>query len=72
LLKGIAGPLPELHFIPTGGIDAKNAAEFLALPNVRAVGGSWLAPRKLIVAKDWAGITALARAATSTGQSTGI
>jgi 2-dehydro-3-deoxyphosphogluconate aldolase / (4S)-4-hydroxy-2-oxoglutarate aldolase len=69
LLKGIAGPLPELHFIPTGGIDAKNANEFLALPNVRAVGGSWLAPRKLIAAKDWAGITALAKAATSAVQS---
>jgi 2-dehydro-3-deoxyphosphogluconate aldolase/(4S)-4-hydroxy-2-oxoglutarate aldolase len=65
LLKGIAGPLPELRFVPTGGIDASNAAQFLALPNVRAVGGSWLAPRKLIAAGDWAGITALARAASS-------
>jgi 2-dehydro-3-deoxyphosphogluconate aldolase/(4S)-4-hydroxy-2-oxoglutarate aldolase len=65
LLKSLAGPLPDLRFVPTGGIDATNAAQFLALPNVRAVGGSWLAPRKLIAQGDWAGITALAREATS-------
>jgi 2-dehydro-3-deoxyphosphogluconate aldolase / (4S)-4-hydroxy-2-oxoglutarate aldolase len=63
LLKSLAGPLPDLRFVPTGGIDAGNAAQFLALPNVRAVGGSWLAPRTLIASGDWSGITALARAA---------
>jgi 2-dehydro-3-deoxyphosphogluconate aldolase/(4S)-4-hydroxy-2-oxoglutarate aldolase len=63
LLKALAGPLPDLRFVPTGGIDAANAAQFLALPNVRAVGGSWLAPRTLIASGDWSGITALGRAA---------
>ena len=52
-------------FCPTGGVNAANAEEFLALPNVMCVGGSWVTPNKLVAAKDWAGIEALAREAAA-------
>ncbi len=64
-LRALAGPLPRLAFAPTGGITAANAPEFLALPNVVCVGGTWLAPPELIAAGDWDGITALARQAVA-------
>lgn len=63
MLKAINGPLPQARFCPTGGVDIRNAAEFLALPNVGCVGGSWLAPANLIAAKDWGAIEKLAREA---------
>jgi len=65
MLQALAGPYGPagVKFIPLGGIHAGNAAEYLALPNVVAVGGSWIADRKRIAAQDWAGITANARAA---------
>lgn len=62
-LKSVAAPLPELRFCPTGGIDARNAAAYLALPNVLAVGGSWVAPKEALAAQDFSRITALAREA---------
>ena len=62
-LKAIAAPLPGIRFCPTGGIDAGNAAAYLALPNVVAIGGSWVAPQDAIAAGDFARITALAQAA---------
>jgi 2-dehydro-3-deoxyphosphogluconate aldolase/(4S)-4-hydroxy-2-oxoglutarate aldolase len=62
-LKAIAAPLPNLRFCPSGGIDRRNAAAYLALPNVIAVGGSWVAPKDAIEPGDFAGITALAREA---------
>jgi 2-dehydro-3-deoxyphosphogluconate aldolase / (4S)-4-hydroxy-2-oxoglutarate aldolase len=62
-LKGIAAPLPNVKFCPTGGIDLRNAAAYLALPNVVAVGGSWVAPKEAIEAGDFVRITALAREA---------
>ena len=65
LLKALAGPLPELRFCPTGGIDVNSAPNYLALPNVLAVGGSWLTPDDAIAAQDWDRITALARAASA-------
>ncbi|MFC3626659.1 bifunctional 4-hydroxy-2-oxoglutarate aldolase/2-dehydro-3-deoxy-phosphogluconate aldolase [Vogesella amnigena] len=65
LLKALAGPLPELRFCPTGGIDASNAANYLALPNVLAVGGSWLTPEAALAAQDWDKITALALEASA-------
>jgi 2-dehydro-3-deoxyphosphogluconate aldolase/(4S)-4-hydroxy-2-oxoglutarate aldolase len=65
LLKSLAGPLPELRFCPTGGIDVNSAPSYLALPNVLAVGGSWLTPDDAIAAQDWDRITALARAASA-------
>ena len=62
-LKGIGAPLANLKFCPTGGIDMKNAAAYLALSNVVAIGGSWVAPKEAIEAGDFARITALAREA---------
>ena len=64
MLKAIAGPLPQLRFCPTGGISPATAPDFLAMPNVDCIGGSWLAPRKLIEAEDWDAITALAQQST--------
>jgi len=62
-LKSVAAPLPDLCFCPTGGIDAGNAAAYLALPNVLAVGGSWVAPKDAIASGDFKRISALARTA---------
>jgi 2-dehydro-3-deoxyphosphogluconate aldolase/(4S)-4-hydroxy-2-oxoglutarate aldolase len=53
--------MPHLTFCPTGGIDADNAADYLSLQNVFAVGGSWVAPKPALAAGDFARITALAR-----------
>jgi 2-dehydro-3-deoxyphosphogluconate aldolase/(4S)-4-hydroxy-2-oxoglutarate aldolase len=64
-LKAVAAPLPHLRFCPTGGIGAGNAAAYLALANVPAVGGSWVAPREAVRAGDFARVTALARAAAA-------
>ncbi|MGB6242997.1 MAG: bifunctional 4-hydroxy-2-oxoglutarate aldolase/2-dehydro-3-deoxy-phosphogluconate aldolase [Castellaniella sp.] len=63
LLKAWHGPLPDLMFCPTGGIHAGNAANYLALPNVGCVGGSWLTPPQAVAAGDWDAITELARQA---------
>jgi 2-dehydro-3-deoxyphosphogluconate aldolase/(4S)-4-hydroxy-2-oxoglutarate aldolase len=62
-LKALAGPFPRARFCPTGGVNAANAADYLALANVVCVGGSWLAARETIAAGDFARIEALARAA---------
>jgi 2-dehydro-3-deoxyphosphogluconate aldolase/(4S)-4-hydroxy-2-oxoglutarate aldolase len=62
-LKAIAAPLPNVRFCPTGGIDQRNAAAYLALPNVIAVGGSWVAPKEAIAAGDFDRVIALAREA---------
>jgi 2-dehydro-3-deoxyphosphogluconate aldolase/(4S)-4-hydroxy-2-oxoglutarate aldolase len=59
-LKGIGGPIPQVKFCPTGGVSLKSAANYLSLSNTLCVGGSWVAPKDLIMAKDWAGITMLA------------
>jgi 2-dehydro-3-deoxyphosphogluconate aldolase/(4S)-4-hydroxy-2-oxoglutarate aldolase len=64
-LKALAAPLPDVTFCPTGGIDAGNAEEFLALPNVAAVGGSWVAPAKEVAARDWLAVSALAHQAAT-------
>ncbi len=64
MLKAWGGPFGEVKFCPTGGISAANAGEFLALPNVACVGGSWLTPAAAIAAGDWTRITALAREAS--------
>jgi len=63
-LKAIGAPLADLVFCPTGGIDAAKAPAYLALPNVVAVGGSWVAPAKAVAGGDWTAITALAREAS--------
>jgi 2-dehydro-3-deoxyphosphogluconate aldolase/(4S)-4-hydroxy-2-oxoglutarate aldolase len=64
-LKAIAGPLPQLMFCPTGGIDPGNAASYLALRNVACVGGSWMAPADAIAAGEFARIGLLAREAAA-------
>ncbi|PWK71696.1 2-dehydro-3-deoxy-phosphogluconate aldolase [Aminobacter sp. AP02] len=63
-LKALASPLADVKFCPTGGISAKNAKEYLSLPNVVCVGGSWVAPDEMVKAGDWAGIEALAAEAS--------
>ena len=65
MLKAWQGPFGEVTFCPTGGITAANAAEFLALPNVACVGGSWLTPADAVAQGDWARITRLARDAVA-------
>ncbi|MHB1273242.1 MAG: bifunctional 4-hydroxy-2-oxoglutarate aldolase/2-dehydro-3-deoxy-phosphogluconate aldolase [Rhodanobacter sp.] len=65
LLGAWAGPLPQLRFCPTGGISLATAPDFLALPNVICIGGSWLTPTAKLVAGDWAGIELLAREAAT-------
>lgn len=63
-LKALAGPLPEALFCPTGGIGRERVDDYLALSNVVCVGGSWVAPKDAIAAKDWARITENARIAS--------
>ena len=65
MLQALAGPFPDVTFCPTGGITAETAPEFLALPNVACVGGSWLTPKTALAAGDWETITALARQAAA-------
>lgn len=62
-LSALASPLPQLRFCPTGGITPQSAPRYLALPNVACVGGSWMAPREAIRAKDWRSITETSRTA---------
>ena len=64
-LKAFASPFPQASFCPTGGIDVKNAPDYLALANVICVGGSWVAPADAVRAGDWGRITELARAAAA-------
>jgi 2-dehydro-3-deoxyphosphogluconate aldolase / (4S)-4-hydroxy-2-oxoglutarate aldolase len=62
-LKALAGPFPHARFCPTGGIDEKNARDWLALSNVVAVGGSWVCPTSDIRAQAWDEITSKAQRA---------
>jgi 2-dehydro-3-deoxyphosphogluconate aldolase/(4S)-4-hydroxy-2-oxoglutarate aldolase len=61
MLKAFAPVFPQARFCPTGGITPQNAADFLTLPNVICLGGSWIAPPALVRAGDWKPITQLAR-----------
>lgn len=63
MLKSLFGPLSQLKFCPTGGIDLAKAATYLALPNVVCVGGSWVVPKDAVAAKDWSRIRKLAEEA---------
>lgn len=65
MLKALGGPFPDIAFCPTGGITPDNAAQYLALPNVKVCGGSWLTPADAVAAGDWACITRLAREASA-------
>ncbi len=64
-LKAVAEPLPDIRFCPTGGVNGGNAAGYLALGNVLAVGGSWVAPPEAVAAGDFTGITARAKVAAA-------
>ena len=66
MLQAFAGPFPQITFCPTGGVNAANYREYLALDNVACVGGSWVAPQGAMDRGDWAQITALAREAVAT------
>jgi 2-dehydro-3-deoxyphosphogluconate aldolase/(4S)-4-hydroxy-2-oxoglutarate aldolase len=65
LLKALQAPFPEVAFCPTGGIGPDNAPAYLKLPNVAAVGGSWMVPKDLLAARDWPAIAQLARQAAA-------
>jgi 2-dehydro-3-deoxyphosphogluconate aldolase/(4S)-4-hydroxy-2-oxoglutarate aldolase len=60
-LKSIAAPVPDIQFMPTGGVNPQNARDYLSLPNVIAVGGSWIVPNDLIEAGKWEDITTLTK-----------
>ncbi|WP_142062178.1 bifunctional 4-hydroxy-2-oxoglutarate aldolase/2-dehydro-3-deoxy-phosphogluconate aldolase [Pseudarthrobacter sp. B4EP4b] len=64
-LAAIGAPIPAVQFCPTGGISLASAPEYLALPNVTCVGGSWLTPRAAVEGEDWAQITRLAQGAAA-------
>lgn len=66
-LKAVAGPLPQARFCPTGGITAASAPDYLALPNVGCVGGTWITPADAVAAKDWDRVTRLAAEAGALG-----
>lgn len=64
-LKSIGSPIPQVKFCPTGGIGLKNARDYLSLPNILCVGGSWVAPKEAMARGDWAAITLLASEAAA-------
>lgn len=64
MLKALYGPFPEIKFCPTGGVSPTNILDYLALPNVVCVGGSWMVPTDLVKAASWNQITALCTEAT--------
>ena len=65
MLRALRAPFPDVVFCPTGGVTRRTAADYLALPNVICVGGSWVAPADRIAAKDWTAVEALAREAAA-------
>ena len=65
MLKALGGPFADVVFCPTGGITPETAPQFLALPNVKVCGGSWLTPQDAVDAQDWARIARLAQAASA-------
>jgi 2-dehydro-3-deoxyphosphogluconate aldolase/(4S)-4-hydroxy-2-oxoglutarate aldolase len=64
-LKALAAPLPQARFCPTGGVTPASAPDYLALPNVGCVGGSWMLPKDAVAGRDWARVEALAREAAA-------
>ena len=65
LLKSIYGPLPQVSFCPTGGLTLDDFTQYLALPNVACVGGSWLVPKAAVEAQNWQAITDIAKQTTA-------
>ncbi|MEV1177239.1 bifunctional 4-hydroxy-2-oxoglutarate aldolase/2-dehydro-3-deoxy-phosphogluconate aldolase [Nonomuraea sp. NPDC049784] len=64
-LKALGGPLPDVRFCPTGGIRVNTAPDYLALPNVGCVGGTWLTPADVLAAGDWGRVEKLASEAAA-------
>jgi len=64
MLKALGAPIPDVMFCPTGGVGPANLKDFLKLPNVPMVGGSWLTPADALAAGDWKKVTQLAKEAT--------
>ena len=64
-IKALCGPFPQIRFIPTGGINQENAAEYFQNPKIVAVGGSWMVTKDMVNAGDFDGITAKSAAATA-------
>jgi 2-dehydro-3-deoxyphosphogluconate aldolase/(4S)-4-hydroxy-2-oxoglutarate aldolase len=62
-LKALSGPFPQMKFCPTGGVSLANLGNYLALPQVLCVGGSWLVPADAVKNRDWAQVAKLAREA---------
>jgi 2-dehydro-3-deoxyphosphogluconate aldolase/(4S)-4-hydroxy-2-oxoglutarate aldolase len=67
-LAAIGAPIPQVQFCPTGGVSLESAPDYLSLPNVSCVGGSWLTPRAAVEAGDWQQITRLAEGAAALGK----
>ena len=67
LISALAAPFPEARFVPTGGLGAHNAAAYLQLPQVLAIGGSWMVASKLLEARDWDAVTRLTAEAIALG-----
>ncbi len=63
MLKALSGPFPAIQFCPTGGIGPANARDYLSLPNVVCIGGSWMVPQEAVEAGDWSTIERLSREA---------
>lgn len=70
MLKALHGPFPEIKFCPTGGVSPSNILDYLALPNVICVGGSWMVPNDLVKSGSWEQITSLCSEAISLLEST--
>lgn len=68
MLKAIGAPIPDVQFCPTGGVSPENMADFLKLPNVAMVGGSWLTPANEVAQGNWKKITQLAQVAIATAR----
>ena len=64
-VSALGGPFPDLEFVPTGGVNASNLAGYLALPNVLAVGGTWMLPATTLAARDWSALEQAVREAVS-------
>jgi 2-dehydro-3-deoxyphosphogluconate aldolase/(4S)-4-hydroxy-2-oxoglutarate aldolase len=70
LITALAAPFPEARFVPTGGLGANNAAEYLRLPPVLAIGGSWMVASTLLATRDWDAVTRLTSEAIGLGEKT--
>ena len=68
LLKALGAPIPEARFFPTGGITPELAKDYLALPNVACIGGSWLTPADLLATRDFKAIAEIAKQAARLGK----